>query len=270
MNANEFFDLVAGELSKRGIPDDYALTKVNQIKERISKLDENDAEKFYSEGNFHAVIDKICNSYESEVGSKDTIALTQTVDEVKSDKEPDDKSENTDDAKPKMTVVNPTALPQKTKKNTVISKITNKIPAADKRESLIMLIAIIIVFLPLIVTLAVALIGAFSGVGVALAGTILLIIAVIFVVVLGGSVLSIASLLFGVSQLLGDTKYIGFHEVGLGLFFVGATMLVGIALYNVAVRLIPFIYRLLGKLFVLACKLFKKWIASVLKGCEKL
>lgn len=270
MNANEFFDSVETELAKRGIPDDFSKAKLYQIKERISKLDENDAQKFYSEGNFAAVIDKICNSYESEIGSKDTIALTQTVEEVKSDNDSNAKTDETDNGRAKMTVVNPTNLPQKKKKETVISKITNSIPGADKREAIVMLVTIFIVFLPLIVALVVALLGVFSGVGVALAGTILLIIAVIFVVVLGGSVLSIASLLFGISQLFGDTKYIGFHEVGLGLFFVGVTMLVGIALYNVAVRLIPFIYRLLGKLFVLICKLFKKWLASVMKGCEKL
>ena len=66
MNANEFFDSVQTELAKRGIPDDFSKAKLNQIKERISKLDENDAQKFYSEGNFAAVIDKICNSYESD------------------------------------------------------------------------------------------------------------------------------------------------------------------------------------------------------------
>ena len=164
-------------------------------------------------------------------------------------------------------------LPDKPKKETVIGKLANKISgnmASDKRESLIMLVAILIVFLPLFVIMALAGVGVFTGACVALAGAILLIIAVIFGVVLGGSVLSVASLLYGVSQLLGDTKYIGFHEVGLGLVFMGVTMLVGIVLYNVAVRLIPLIYRLLGKLFVLACKLFKKWVASVLKGCEKL
>ncbi len=273
MNANEFFDLVTAELEKRGIPNDFAQAKLDQIKQRISKLDENDAEKFYSEGNYKAVIEKICTSYESEIKSKDTIALTQTFEEVQSDKESDDRSDKVDGTHAKMTVVSPTTLPESTKKETVISKLVSKLSVAsgaDKRDSLIMLLTVLIVFLPLLVVLTVAGLGVFAGASVALAGSILLIIAVIFVVVLGGSVLSLASLLFGVSQLLGDTKYIGFHEVGLGLVFVGITMLVGIVLYNVAVRLIPLIYRLLGKLFVLTCKLFKKWVASVVKGCEKL
>lgn len=273
MNANEFFDLVVSELDKLGIPSDFAEAKLSQIKERISKLDEADAEKFYSEGNYKAVIDKICNSYESEIKSKDTIALTQTVDEVLTDEENEDDSDKVDESAKAMTVVNPTAFPKSTKKATVISKLTNKISGnttADKRESLIMLVTIFIVFIPLLVALTGVGLGAFAGVCIALAAAILLIIAIIFVVVLGGSVLSIASILYGISQLLGDTKYIGIHEVGLGLFFVGATMLVGIILYNVAVRLIPLIYRLLGKLFVLVCKLFRKSVSSVLKGCEKL
>lgn len=273
MNANDFFDLVLDELAKRGIPSDFSEAKLSQIKGRISKLDEADAEKFYSEGNCKSVIDKICNSYESEIKSKDTIALTQTVEEVQTESANDADSDTADDSQPKMTVVNPTALPIASKKETVIKKLTNKLSGnttADKRESLIMLVTIIIVFLPLIIALAGLGMGMFAGACVALAAAILLIIAIIFVVVLGGSVLSIASLLFGISQLLGDTKYIGIHEVGLGLFFVGATMLVGIVLYNVAVRLIPLIYRLLGKLFVLVCRLFNKLVASVLKGCEKL
>jgi len=273
MNANEFFDLVVTELDKRGIPSDFAEAKLNQIKGRISKLDEADAEKFYSEGNYRAVIDKICNSYESEIKSKDTIALTQTVEEVQAPEENEGNSDKDDEAPKKVTVVNPTKMPKSSKKVNVIKKLTNKLSGnttADKRESLIMLITILIVFLPVIIAWVGVCLGVFAGACVALAAAILLIIAIIFVVVLGGSVLSIASLLYGISQLLGDTKYIGFHEVGLGLFFVGATMLIGILLYNVAVRLIPLLYRLLGKLFVLVCKLFKKSVASVLKGCEKL
>lgn len=272
MNANEFFDSVLAELEKRGIPSDFTQAKLDQIKARISKLDENDAEKFFSELNFAAVIDKISGSYETEIKSKDTIALTQTIDEVQG---PDvDSSVETKDKQPaKMVVVNSTSLPKSNKNDTVMGKLTQKfsgLSSTERRESLIMLVSILIVFFPLLVAITVAGLGLFAGASVALAAAILLIIAIIFVVVLGGSVLSIASLLYGVSQILGKTKYIGFHEVGLGLIFVGATMLVGIVLYNVAVRLIPFIYRLLGKLFVFACKFFKKWVSSVLKGCEKL
>ena len=121
MNANEFFDLVVTELDKRGIPSDFAEAKLNQIKGRISKLDEADAEKFYSEGNYRAVIDKICNSYESEIKSKDTIALTQTVEEVQAPEENEGNSDKDDEAPKKVTVVNPTKMPKSSKKVNVIT-----------------------------------------------------------------------------------------------------------------------------------------------------
>jgi hypothetical protein len=205
------------------------------------------------------------------------MTLTRTFDDVHDSEDSKDKESENNSSKGNeskiTTVVTPTDLPATEKKSNFFVEILDKMKISvdpDKMDSSLMLLALLAVFAPLMLALFVGGSLGFAAVFVGLAGAIIGIIGVIFVVVLGGAVLSVASLLYGVSQLLGDTKYIGIHEVGLGLIFVGFTMLVGITLYNVAVRLIPWLYRMFGKLFVWLCKMLKKAIVAVSKGCEKL
>ena len=287
MTANEFFEAISKELENRDIPSDFANSKLNQIKARVSQLDNKDADKFFSEDNLQGVVKKICDAYDSEFNSNNTMTITKTCDEVEEgegDKKGSsavtedtpkgsDKNSGQSDGKKKITVVTPTGIPQTGNEDNFFLKLWNKVNGSanpDKRDSRIMLISLLIIFAPVIILICAAALVGFAGAFVSLAAAIVAIIAVIFVVVMGGSVLSVASLLFGVLKLLSDTKYIGVHEVGLGLIFVGATLFIGISLYNVAVRLIPWLYRLLGKLFVFICKLFGKTVAAVSKGCDKL
>ena len=276
MTESEFFNAITAELEMLEIPSDYAKTKLDQIKARVEKLEKNDAEKFFCSENHRAVIEKIRESYENDFKSNNTMTLTRTFDDVSEKDNTDDNTKNNteNEKEPKITtVVTPTDLPKAEKKGNFFVTVLEKMKISvdpEKRDSSLMLWALLIIFAPLVLTLFLGSSLGFLAVFVALAAAIIGIIGVIFVVVLGGAVLSVASLLYGVSQLLGDTKYIGVHEVGLGLIFVGATMLVGISLYNVAVRLIPWLYRMFGKLFVWLCKMLKKAALAVSKGCEKL
>ncbi len=57
-----------------------------------------------------------------------------------------------------------------------------------------------------------------------------------------GSLVALVAVIYGVSQLF-IVMPIGMFELGLGVAAIGVTMFVGILMYNVAVRLLPFLLR---------------------------
>lgn len=112
--------------------------------------------------------------------------------------------------------------------------------------------------------------GVFAALFIALAAAILLIALAIIAIVGGGSVISLASLLYGATQLLTTAKYIGLHEVGFGLLVAGITMAASILLYNIAVRLIPYLFQKIAQLTKLFAKKLVGIAKNAVKGCEQL
>lgn len=67
--------------------------------------------------------------------------------------------------------------------------------------------------------------------------------------VAAGTVLSLVGIVYGITQLF-QYAPIGLYEIGLGLMIGGITMLAGIVVYNVAVRLLPFLIKKIASLLV--------------------
>ena len=85
-----------------------------------------------------------------------------------------------------------------------------------------------------------------------------------------GSVISVLALLYGATQVLSGTKYVGFHEIGIGLIAAGVTMAASILLYNAAIRLIPYLYVKMGKLLKFFVRKLVSFTQNTLKGVEQL
>ena len=60
--------------------------------------------------------------------------------------------------------------------------------------------------------------------------------------VAAGSLVALVAVIYGISQLF-IVVPIGMFELGLGIAAIGLTMFVGILMYNIAVRLLPFLLR---------------------------
>ncbi|MGM9681152.1 MAG: hypothetical protein ACI3XR_06565 [Eubacteriales bacterium] len=123
---------------------------------------------------------------------------------------------------------------------------------------------------PSILLIVFAILGISLGLAVCMAGVILVVVCAIAAIVCGGSVLSVAGLIYGISQVISEPRYVGFHEIGLAMVFAGGTILISVLLYNIAVRLIPFLYKLIGIGLRKGFKKAKEWAILAWKGCENL
>lgn len=123
---------------------------------------------------------------------------------------------------------------------------------------------------PTILLIILLILGVSLALAVCMAGIILLVVCAIAAIVCGGSVLSVAGLLYGISQVISEPRYVGFHEIGLAMIFAGATILISVLLYNIAVRLIPNLYKLIGLGLRKSFKKAKEWAIIAWKGCENL
>lgn len=77
--------------------------------------------------------------------------------------------------------------------------------------------------------------AAFAVLAAAIAAMLVLLIAVTVV----GTAYSLISIVYGITQLF-SVAPIGLYEIGIGIASVGLTMIAGIAVYNAAVRYMPY------------------------------
>lgn len=152
-------------------------------------------------------------------------------------------------------------------KKTLLSSISAK---ADAKTPSIIFTLIMVLSLPLLLILAFVSIGALVSIYFALAAVVLAIILAIICVVFGGSLTSLVALLYGATQIMQEPRYVGIHEIGLALIIIGATVLISVLLYNIAVRLIPWVLSKAALIFKLLFTGVKRLAEKVRKGCEKL
>ncbi len=123
--------------------------------------------------------------------------------------------------------------------------------------------------LPLTVILALAGFGLFAGVWAALACGIAVLMAALIGVSAAGAAVSLVGIVYGIIRLF-DEVAVGLYEIGLGVLIAGITMLVGILMYNAAIRLFPFLIKKLFKLFKFVIAKLKELFYYLRRECSKL
>lgn len=123
--------------------------------------------------------------------------------------------------------------------------------------------------LPLTLGLAAILFGAFGVVFVGLAAAIVALIAILIIVAACGAGISLVGIIFGITQLFSFVAA-GIYEIGLGIMVAGAVLFVSVLLYNIAIRLLPWIISLIGNLLGLICGKLKNLFFVVRRECYKL
>ncbi|MCQ2432280.1 MAG: hypothetical protein MJ175_06725 [Clostridia bacterium] len=108
----------------------------------------------------------------------------------------------------------------------------------------------------ILLLLAFALLSAGIIVGI-IAGIIACIILLVGEVALGAAI-SLVGVIYGISQLF-LTMPIGLFELGIGICAIGITMFAGILIYNIAVRLLPFLL----KQFIRFLKFFRSFLVDL-------
>ena len=98
------------------------------------------------------------------------------------------------------------------------------------------------VCLPFVILLGLAFLALSAAViAVLVVGIIALVLALVGEVAVGAAI-ALVGVIYGISQLF-ITLPIGLFETGIGVTIIGATIFVGILLYNLAVRFLPFLLR---------------------------
>ena len=121
--------------------------------------------------------------------------------------------------------------------------------------------------IPILFVLLGAIVSFFAILFFGLIALILLLVAALAVAVALGSAVSLIGIIYGIVQIFsaGAITAVGLYEAGMGILAAGITMLVGVLIYNAAIRFVPFIMK---KLRVFFKFIFKKLgvLAEYLKG----
>ena len=91
------------------------------------------------------------------------------------------------------------------------------------------------------------------------------IVAGLIIFVTAGVLVSLIGIVYGAIQLVKGAIPVGLFETGLGVTVGAAVMFVGILVYNIAIRLIPFAMKSLAKLLAFAFRKAKDGFVA-LKG----
>lgn len=101
---------------------------------------------------------------------------------------------------------------------------------------------------PITAFLAVVFFAAFGFMYAAVAACMIALVVALIAVIAAGSVISLISFIYGIIKLFSVVPE-GIYEIGLGFVVMGITMFVGIAIYNIAVRLLPLVFPCIKKLY---------------------
>lgn len=123
--------------------------------------------------------------------------------------------------------------------------------------------------LPLTLGLASILFGAFGVVFVGLAALIVGLIGLLIAVAACGAGVSLVGIVFGITQLFTFVAA-GIYEIGLGIMVAGAVLFVSVLIYNIAIRLLPWLISLIGNLLGWICGKLKNLFFVVRRECYKL
>lgn len=268
MTKQEFISLLHDKLVAAGMDATSAAEKCEKISQNFNKLTNDDATKYYTEANAEMVAAKIIGDShtkdaKADVKDKPTIVIPK----------PDGKTQKANEAETKSPAKSSDILivKDREKARSHMSKGgKRKGQDDDGRHPRLLLWLLALLCAPSILLVIALIVGSTLAIAIAMAGMIIALVTVIAAVVCGGSVLSVAALVYGITQIISEPRYVGLHEIGLAMVFAGATIAVSIVLYNIAVRLIPFLYKLIGKGLVLCRKKIKIWAVAAWKGCENL
>ena len=259
MNRMEFVEALRHRLTDEGFNAEYVDTQCSNLTEKLSQLTDDSAAQYTTDRNLDIIVRKLM----IQDGSQRKVKPLQP----KTPPEDVEKEDVADDLSPDEPAIDE-SLSATTAVHTDVEFVDDNVVSTPRRRAAES--ASEYVPCDTILLILGAAFGLFGGVFMLLAVSILFIVIAIIAIVGVGSVLSVAALLYGATQVLSSPRYVGFHEIGFGLLVAGITMAAYILLYNAAIRLIPFLYLQMGKLLKLFSRKLVAFAKNAVKGCEQL
>lgn len=123
-----------------------------------------------------------------------------------------------------------------------------------------------VVTLPITVAILTATAAIFAAIFFIIAVLIIVFVAALVAVTAAGTLVSVFGLIFGAAQMLSNLP-IGLYECGLSIIFGASSIFIGILIYNIAVRLLPFIAKWLLVLMKFIFRKYKELYIFLKKEC---
>lgn len=298
MNKTDFLSSLRAELTAREYPEETFASYMEQMERFFSAISDQDFEKKFV--NNEKEIEKISDYIGNLIEKSNTYDVDNNIrpdafiesNNTSSDKDDIDPSEAytiqfdpavfddavrsndfvlnlfDEDAKTKEgAVINLTEeerineIAEKTFKPSAMSKKKIKFEALDieSTRSSPLFWTVMILTIPVTLPIAIILIALFAVVCASIAIMIASFFVTLIAVVAAGTVSSAAIIIFGILQTFSEF-YSGIFEIGIGITMIGATLFSGIVLYNIAVRLLPFIIKNWSKLYRFIIKKIRRMI----------
>lgn len=278
MNRQEFIDALRQRLSQEGFPAEYVDTQCAALIEKLNGLSDDTAAQYTTARNLDIIVRKLVSQDAEQLASADAANEAPILSDdlqAMEDEAPLD-LDSAPSASPAQAASNSpredvqfvdeaSLSPERRNPRNVTA--TEYIPCDKPR---LLTLALALICAPSILFFLIASFGLFAVVFMALAASICLIVLAIVAITGVGSVVSVVALLYGATQVLSTPRYVGFHEIGIGLIAAGITMAAAILLYNAAIRLIPFIYVKMGKLLKFFTRKLVSFTKNTVKGVEQL
>lgn len=286
MTKQQFLEAFENALSAQNASDDFTREQSALVSEKILSLSDEAFAKYANEENVNMLVHSAMEEYLSrtkipvgedspeETPGEDapTIAVDSAKIADSAEIESDAVYENPADKSDDIVTVDMTPIVNHKKKSdsdgdSFLKNLLKKVE--DNTPSLLFTILTILSF-PLILFAAFVVIGALCSIYFALAALVIAIVAAIIMIVCGGGLVSIVSLIYGATQIMQAPRYVGIHEIGFALIVIGATILSSVLLYNVAIRLIPWVLEKASIIFKLIVVQLRRLSEKAKKGCDLL
>ena len=181
-----------------------------------------------------------------------------TSDYKKNAKSSDARSENSADSQKKVAEIRRRDEEKLKQLKTEAQKPRKKIAAqnltlSQKYESERNFWVIFFCCIPILFFFGAILLTVFVALFFGLIALIIILVAALAIAVAAGSAISLIGIGYGILQLLSNPA-VGLYEAGMGIMVAGITMLVGVLIYNAAIRLIPWTMKRLRGLFKFVLK----------------
>ncbi len=274
MELSIFMKQLESALIKRGIPNETAHKHVSNIRRTFTTEDLSEIEAIHTEGEIDALADSIAAIL------RNSGKVVPVTDPEKSNDVDEDVAESPKPAQPKRPV--PYHPPKETEpKPTHAEEVDDSKPEMNDdyftyssevdptTKGLTIFWVGLFVTLPITLGLLAVIFGGFAGLFVGLVATIILSIVLMIGLVAAGSIVSLVGIIYGVTQLF-SFPAAGVYEIGLGVMIAGIVLFASVLLYNLALRLIPWLIKKVAVLLVYVCGKLKLLFYYVRRECYKL
>lgn len=288
LSKQEFLDKLKSALSERNVSDIDAAPYIDRFDRFYDRMAEDTQETAAVLEDIDTIADNILNQISESYDDINRLTVKQSSADISVNDDMADEEKPTaqidvttisdmenyvsEDDPTSLSLLDENSMPLISEEYSALQESSTRLPDFEEEENIpstknfwVLFGVSSIIWIPLCL-LGLSLFAAlWVGLALLTAGSIASIIAVVAV----GSAISLVGVIYGIVQLFTSLPT-GLYEIGLGVITAGVVMLLGILLYNFAIRLVPILFKQVLKLFKFTLKKVKLLFNYFRKECAKI